>query len=60
MSKEKIQTGLRIPKEQYDRIHAICDRSGVTVNSMILQALDIGLSKIEKAYQTDTDPCSFS
>lgn len=57
---EKIQTGLRIPKEQYDRIQAICGRSGVTVNSMILQALDIGLTKIEKAYQTDIEPCSAS
>lgn len=56
---KKIQTGLRIPETQYERIKVICDRSGVTVNSMILQAIDIGLNKIEKTY-TDNEPCSFS
>lgn len=57
---EKIQTGLRIPIEQYERIRNLCDRSGVTVNSLILQAVDIGLSRIEETYHTETVPCSFS
>lgn len=47
---EKIQTGLRIPKNQYDRIKKITDRSGASINSVVIQALDIGLTHIERAY----------
>lgn len=48
---KKIQTGLRITKEQHDRIKKITIRSGTSINSVILQALDIGLTHIERAYE---------
>ena len=52
---EKIQTGLRITKEQHDRIRKITIRSGTSINSVILQALDIGLTHIERAYEAEEE-----
>ncbi len=47
--KKTYQTGLRVPQNQYDRIHRIADKTGMPINSVILQAVDIGLAYIEKA-----------
>ena len=52
---KKIQTGLRLTKEQHDRIKKIADRSGNSINSVILQALDIGFTHIERAYETQEE-----
>lgn len=43
----KIQTGLRIPEAQYERLTAIAKRMGVSVNALILMLIDIGLNQIE-------------
>lgn len=40
----KIQTGLRIPEPRYRQLVQIADESGVSVNSLILVLLDLGLS----------------
>lgn len=47
MNMEKIQTGLRIPKEQYDKLKAISDRTGISVNSMALHGLELWLMDFE-------------
>ena len=43
----KIQTGLRVPEPQYERLVAIAKRMGVSVNALILMLVDIGLNQIE-------------
>ncbi len=43
----KIQTGLRVPEFQYERLIAIAKRMGVSVNALILMLIDIGLNQIE-------------
>ena len=43
---ERIQTGLRIPEEQYKKLREIAERSGVSINSQILYLIDIGLETI--------------
>ncbi|MCX4328299.1 MAG: hypothetical protein OSJ45_13570 [Lachnospiraceae bacterium] len=47
MKENKIQTGLRIPEPQYERLSAIAKRMGVSVNALILMLIDIGLNQIE-------------
>lgn len=44
---DKIQTGLRIPENQYNRIKEQADRMGVSINSLILILIDIGLNQLE-------------
>lgn len=44
MRDEKIQTGLRIPQERYDELRNMAARSGVSLNSMILLLVDVGIS----------------
>ncbi len=46
MKDDKIQTGLRIPQARYDELKEMADRSGISLNSMILLLVDIGLSAI--------------
>ncbi len=43
----KIQTGLRIPEGQYERLTAISDRMGISINALILMLVDIGLNQLE-------------
>ncbi len=43
----KVQTGLRVPELQYERLVAIAKRMGVSVNALILVLIDIGLNQIE-------------
>ena len=42
-----IQTVLRVPELQYERLVAIAKRMGVSVNALILMLIDIGLNQIE-------------
>lgn len=51
MKKQRIQTGLRVPKEQYDRVKVISERTGISLNSVMSQAIDIGLSHFERFYE---------
>lgn len=44
---EKIQTGLRIPENQYERIKAKADRMGLSINQLILVLVDIGLNYLD-------------
>ncbi len=47
-SKElKIQTGLRLPENQYERIVKHADRVGVSINQFCLMLIDIGLNCFE-------------
>lgn len=62
---KKIQTGLRVPEEQHKRFEAIAKRTGASVNAVIAQAADIGLTYLERGASqalTDTEisPCSRS
>ena len=45
---DKIQTGLRIPEKQYNRIKERADRMGVSINQLILVLVDIGLNFLDK------------
>ncbi len=45
---DKIQTGLRIPESQYNRIKERADRMGVSINQLILVLVDIGLNFLDK------------
>ncbi len=46
MNDGKIQTGLRIPQSRYDELKEMADRSGISLNAMILFLVDVGLSAI--------------
>lgn len=60
MKDDKIQTGLRIPFDRYTELKEMADRSGVSVNSIILLLVDVGLSVInsgiEKGIRTFPQP----
>lgn len=43
----KIQTGLRVPENQYERIKEKADRAGVSINQLILVLVDIGLNYLD-------------
>lgn len=45
---DKIQTGLRVPENQYNRIKERADRMGVSINQLILMLVDIGLNYLDK------------
>ena len=48
MAKEdKIQTGLRVPEKQYERLSIISERMGVSINALILVLIDMGLNQLE-------------
>ena len=47
MKENKIQTGLRIPEKQYERLIIISERMGVSINALILILVDIGLNQLE-------------
>ena len=44
---DKIQTGLRIPEKQYERIKEKASRTGVSINQFILILVDIGLTYLD-------------
>ena len=39
---DKIQTGLRVPEKQYQRLIITADRMGVSLNALILVLIEIG------------------
>ena len=46
MKGDKIQTGLRIPESRYEELKEMADRSGISLNAIILSLVDVGLSAI--------------
>lgn len=44
---DKIQTGLRIPEGQYERLTVLSKRMGVSLNALVLVLIDTGLGIIE-------------
>ncbi len=44
----KIQTGLRLPEEQYQRLQAMAQQMGVSLNALILLLIDAGLTALGK------------
>ena len=44
----KIQTGLRLPEAQYEKIKENAKRAGVSINQYILMLIDTGLIILEK------------
>lgn len=44
---DKIQTGLRIPDGQYQRLTDMSDRMGISLNALILVLVEIGLNQLE-------------
>lgn len=51
MNDYKIQTGLRIPQSRYDELKEMADRSGISLNAMILFLVDIGLSAVNRGIE---------
>jgi len=43
---DKIQTGLRIPSSRYEQLKEMADRSGVSINSIALYLIDVGLRAV--------------
>ena len=43
-AKDKVQTGLRIPYEKYNELTTLADEIGVSLNSLLLMLIDLGLS----------------
>ena len=41
---DKVQTGLRIPVNRYEELLALADTMGVSINSLLLMLIDLGLS----------------
>lgn len=42
----KIQTGLRIPESRYNEINLLAKAAGVSVNTMVLMLMDLGIKVI--------------
>lgn len=51
MRDEKIQTGLRIPQKRYEELIALADRMGVSINTLALMLIDVGLSAVNLGTQ---------
>lgn len=46
MKDDKIQTGLRISSSRYDELKEIAERSGISLNAVILFLVDVGLTTV--------------
>lgn len=46
MNEDKIQTGLRIPQSRYDELKNMADKAGISLNTMILFLMDVGLNAV--------------
>ena len=44
--KGKVQTGLRIPEPQYDRLAKEAGRMGISINALVLMLVDVGFSAL--------------
>lgn len=57
MKDDKIQTGLRIPLDRYNELKEMADRSGASVNSIILFLVDVGLSAVNSGIEKQGHTC---
>lgn len=48
MKEYKVQTGLRIPEKQYERLRERADKMGVSLNSLMLMLIELGLEVIDR------------
>lgn len=46
MNDYKVQTGLRIPQGRYNELREMAEKSGVSLNSIILFLVDVGMSAV--------------
>lgn len=46
MKNETVQTGLRIPISRYEELKVAAERAGVSVNSLVLMLVEVGLSVV--------------
>jgi hypothetical protein len=46
MKDDKIQTGLRIPQTRYEELRIMAEKSGISLNTLILFLVDVGLSAV--------------
>ena len=53
MKDDKIQTGLRIPSSRYNELKELADQSGVSINSVILFLVDVGLRAINSGIEAE-------
>ena len=44
----KIQTGLRIPEDKYKELSDMSDSAGISLNSLALMLIDVGLLVIRR------------
>lgn len=51
MADDKIQTGLRIPESQYERLKEKAEKMGVSINQLVLVLVDIGLNYLDIGQQ---------
>lgn len=51
MKEDKIQTGLRIPSNRYNELKEMADRSGASLNSIILFLVDVGLNAVSSGVE---------
>ena len=49
----KIQTGLRLPEERYEKLAAIAQESGISLNSLLLSLIDAGLRTVNLGIQEE-------
>ena len=47
----KVQTGLRMPERRYEELAAKAERAGLSLNSMVLMLIDIGMTVIDQGIQ---------
>lgn len=47
MRRNSIQTGLRVPEGQYDRLQKLAERMGVSLNALMLILIDFGIKHLE-------------
>lgn len=53
MKDDKIQTGLRIPQARYEELRIMAERSGTSLNGLILLLIDVGLTAISRALEEE-------
>lgn len=53
MKDKKIQTGLRITQNRYDELKRLADKSGISLNALILFLVEIGLSALNRGVEEE-------
>ncbi len=53
MKEDKIQTGLRLPQSQYEKLRELAASSGASVNSIILLLVEIGLQAVNLGIEVE-------